>query len=146
MNGEEAGTVEQYTQQAATIADTGVAAKPDPKMGEWQSLGVFAMVAEGETKSTNLFQLAVNKEGMIAGEYYNALTDETLPVFGSVGEKSQVAAWRVADKKFPVYEAGIANLTKEETTMIVHYSKEKYQQFTLVRLQKPEGEPPPEGK
>jgi hypothetical protein len=107
---------------------------------------VFAMVGEGEEKSTNLFQLAVNKQGVIAGEYYNALTDQTEPVYGSVDAKTQRAAWTVADRKFPIYEAGIANLTKDETTMLVHFSKEKAQQFTLVRIQPPEGDPPPEKK
>ena len=137
---------EQYVQQATDIATIGVEAKPDPKKGEWQQLGVFAMVGEGEEKSTNLFQLAINKEGVIGGEYYNALTDETSPVYGSVDKKTQRAAWTVGDRKTPVYEAGIANLTQDESTMLVHFSKDKTQQFTLVRIQKPEGEQPPEGK
>ena len=45
-----------------------------------------------------------------------------------------------------MYEAGIANLTKDETTMLVHFAKDKAQQFTLVRIQKPEGQQPPGGK
>jgi hypothetical protein len=137
---------EQYVQQATDIATVGVEAKADPKAGEWQPLGVFAMVGEGEEKSTNLFQLAINKEGVIAGEYYNALTDESAPVRGSVDRKTQRAAWTVGDKKFPVYEVGIANLTKDETTMLVHFAKDKSQQFTLVRIEKPAGEMPQEGK
>jgi hypothetical protein len=137
---------EQYVQQAVDLVTVGVEAKPDPKKGEWQQLGVFAMVGEGEEKSTNLFQLAINKEGVIGGEYYNALTDTTEPVYGSVDKKTQRAAWTVGDRKTPVYEAGIANLTKDETTMLVHYSKDKTQQFTLVRIQKPEDEQPPDGK
>jgi hypothetical protein len=146
VNGVTEVPAEQYVQQAVDIATVGAEAKPDPKQGEWQQLGVFAMVGEGEEKSTNLFQLAVNKQGVIAGEYYNALTDQTEPVYGSVDAKTQRAAWTVADRKFPVYEAGIANLTKDETTMLVHFSKEKAQQFTLVRIQQPEEMPPPEKK
>ncbi|MBA4065519.1 MAG: hypothetical protein C0501_17745 [Isosphaera sp.] len=145
-NGQSVGTAEQYAQQAVEIAAAGEAAKPDPKQGEWQQLGVFAMVGEGEEKSTNLFQLAVNKAGVIAGEYYNALTDETSPVRGSVDAKTQRAAWTVGDRKFPVYEAGVANLTRDETTMLVHFSKEKAQQFTLVRIPQPGGDAPPGGK
>jgi hypothetical protein len=137
---------EQYVQQATDLATIGVEAKPDPKKGEWQQLGVFAMVGEGEEKSTNLFQLAINKDGVIGGEYYNALTDETSPVRGSVDKKTQRAAWTVGDRKTPVYEAGVANLTKDETTMLVHFAKDKTQQFTLVRIQKPEGGQQPEGK
>jgi hypothetical protein len=146
VNGESVGTPEQYMQQATEIANVGVEAKADPKTGEWQPLGVFAMVGEGEEKSTNLFQLAINKDGVIGGEYYNALTDEAAPVRGSVDKKTQRAAWTVGDKKFPVYEAGIANLTKDETTMLVHFSKEKSQQFTLVRLPPPESGQPAGGK
>ena len=119
-------------QQATSIATVGKEAMADPKTGEWQPLGVFAMVQDGETKATNIFQLAVNKDGVIRGEYYNATTDTAEPVYGSVSKKAQLAAWTVADRKTPVYEAGIANLTKDETTMMVHYSKDKAQQFTLV--------------
>jgi len=119
-----------------------VEAKPDPTKGEWQQLGVFAMVGEGEEKSTNLFQLAINKDGVIGGEYYNALTNQTESVDG----KTQRAAWTVGDRKFPVYEAGIANLTKDDTTMLVHFAKDKTQQFTLVRIQQPEGGQPTDRK
>ncbi len=146
VNGQAAGTVEQYTEQATAIANVGEAAKADPKTGEWQPLGVFAMVGEGETKSTNIFQLAVNKEGVIRGEYYNALTDEASQVAGSVGKTTQLAAWRVVGKTFPVYEAGLANMTKDETTMIAHYSKDKSQQFALIRLPPPEEIPPEAAK
>jgi hypothetical protein len=131
---------EQYVQEAVDLATAGKEAKvEDPKSDDFKSLGVFAMVGEGETKATNIFQLAVNKAGVMRGEYYNALTDTSEPVYGSVDNKTQRAAWTVADKKTPLYEAGIANLTKDETTMLVHFSKQNLQQFTLVRIQKPEG-------
>jgi hypothetical protein len=140
INGETEIPAEQYAQQATDIATTGKDAKADPKTGEWQPLGVFAMIGEGETKATNIFQLSINKEGVIRGEYYNALTDTAEPVYGSADKKTQRAAWTVADRKAPVYEVGIANLTKPETTMLVHFAKDKSQQFTLIRLEKPEGE------
>jgi hypothetical protein len=137
---------EQYVQQATDLATAGKEAKVEPKPEDFQPLGVFAMVGEGETKATNIFQLAVNKDGIIRGEYYNALTDTTEPVFGSVDKKTQRAAWTVADRKTPVYETGIANLTQDETTMLVHFGKGNSQQFTLVRIQAPEGEKPAVGK
>ncbi|MCE9562156.1 MAG: hypothetical protein K8U57_08895 [Planctomycetes bacterium] len=142
INGDTEVPADQYAQQATDIAMTGKEAKVDPKMGEWQPLGVFAMVGQGEEKSTNIFQLAINKDGIIGGEYYNALTDTTEPVSGAVDKKTQRAAWTVGDRKSPVYEAGIENLTQNETTMLVHFSKENRQQFTLVRLPPPEGDQP----
>jgi hypothetical protein len=142
LAGESEVPAEVYAQQAIDIAATGKA-MGEPNPDDFQLLGVFAMVQEGEEKSTNIFQLGVNKDGVIRGNYYNALTDTTEPVFGSVDKKTQRAAWTVADRKSPVYEAGIANLTTNETTMLVHYSKDNRQQFLLIRLQQPEGEPPP---
>jgi hypothetical protein len=144
VNGDNVGTPEEYAQQATAIADAGKQAKA-PADDEWMSLGVFAMVQGEETTSNNIFQLAVNKAGVIRGNYYNALTDTALPVVGAVDPKTQRAAWTVGDKKTPVYEAGIINLTKDDTTMMVHYGKEKSQQFTLFRIEKPENgtEPAP---
>ncbi|HSQ55686.1 MAG TPA: hypothetical protein VLM40_08065, partial [Gemmata sp.] len=137
---------EQYVQQATDLATAGKEAQVEPKGDDFKPLGVFAMVGEGETKAMNIFQLSVNKDGVIRGEYYNALTDTTEPVYGSVDKKTQRAAWTVAERKTPVYEAGIANLTKDETTMLVHFSKGNSQQFALVRIQPPEGEQPMGGK
>jgi hypothetical protein len=136
VNGEPAGTTEAYAQGADEIADAGRQAQVT-KEQEWLPLGVFAMVQGEETTAYNLFQLAINKEGIVRGNYYNALTDSTEPVYGSVNRNNQRAAWTVGDKKSPVYEAGIGNLTDEQTTMIVHYGKDRAQQFTLFRIEQP---------
>jgi hypothetical protein len=134
VDGNSVGTTEQYAQQAIVIADTGKQA-PATKEEEWLSLGVFAMV-QGERKDSNdLFQLAVNKAGTIRGNFYNVLTDLALPVYGSVDKSTQRAAWTVGDNKEPIYEAGFANLTKPETTMMVHFGKGRSQQWTLVRVE-----------
>lgn len=136
INGEAAYTADQWTQRATELADTGRDAKVT-KDEEWLSLGVFAMVQGEEQTSNYIFQLAVNKQGIIRGNYYDAVTDSTSPVFGSVHKTTQRAAWTVGDRKSPVYEAGIANLTKNETTMLVHYSADRTQQFTLIRIEEP---------
>ncbi len=136
INGEQGYSADLYAQQASDIATAGQKAAEEPK-ADFQSLGVFAIAESGEEKATNIFQLSLSKEGVIRGEYYNALTDTTVPVAGSVDKKTQRAAWTAGDKPFPLYEVGIANLTKDETTMLVHYSKENRKQFVLVRLEAP---------
>jgi len=136
VNGDSVGTQEQYAQQAITLADTGKQAQAT-KEEEWLPLGVFAMVQGEQTDSNDLFQLAVNKEGVISGNFYNVLSDTAVPVYGSVDKKTQRAAWTVGDKKEPIYEAGFANLTKAETTMLVHFGKDRTQQWTLIRVEQP---------
>jgi hypothetical protein len=135
-NGEPVATAEEYADQAGTIAAVGQEAKPSDKE-EWQSLGVFAMVQGDETDANNLFQIAINKDGVIRGNYYNGLTDTTVPISGSVNKSSQRAAWIVGDKKDTVYETGVGNLAEPETTMLVHFGKERTQQWKLLRLEKP---------
>ena len=137
FDGEKAYTTEEYIQKADTLADAGRQAKVT-KDEDWLPLGVFAMVQGEETKSNHIFQLSINKQGVIRGNYYDAVTDSTSLVYGSVDKKTQRAAWTVGDRKSPVYEAGIANLTKDETTMVVHYSKERSEQYALIRIEEPE--------
>ncbi len=88
VNGESAGSQEQYAQQAIVLADTGRQAEAS-KEEEWIALGVFAMVQGERTDGNDLFQLAVNKAGTIRGNFYNALSDTTMPVYGAVDKDSQ---------------------------------------------------------
>jgi hypothetical protein len=139
INGDQAATADQYAQQATQISEAGREAKP-PENEEWQPLGVFALVRGEEQTSDKIFQLAVNKEGVLRGNYYDAFADNTLPVYGSVDKKAQRAAWSIGEKKEVVFEAGIANLTLNETSILVHYGKDNTQQFTLVRVEQPKGD------
>jgi len=139
LDGQKTASAEEYAQQATTLADTGKAANVT-REEEWLPLGVFAMVQGEETTSNNIFQLSINMHGVIRGNYYDAVTDSTAQVFGSADKKTQRAAWTVGERKTPVYEVGLANLTKEETTMLVHYSPERSRQFSLVRVETPEEE------
>jgi hypothetical protein len=133
VNGDEVATQEEYAQQAMTIADTGKPGRATKKE-KWLSLGVFAMIQGKQANGNDLFQLAVNKSGVIRGNYYHAVSDTTLPVYGSVDKKTQRAAWTIGKRKKPIFEAGFANLTRSETTMLVHFGKGRTQQWTLVRI------------
>jgi hypothetical protein len=136
-DGEKVAAPDAYYERATELADTGREAKVT-KDEEWLPLGVFAMVQGEEKTSNHIFQLSVNKSGVIRGTYYDAVADTNAAVTGSVDKKSQRAVWTVGDRKTPVFEAGIANLTRDETTMIVHYDKERSVQFSLVRVENPD--------
>lgn len=139
VDGSSVGTAAEYATQAETFAEAGRAAKPSDEE-EWQQLGVFGLVKENETEAQRIFQLAVNKGGVIRGNYYDAISDSNLPVYGSVDSKSQRAAWSVGEKKDVVFEAGVYNLTKDQTSVLIHFGKERTEQMFLVRLQEPKEE------
>jgi hypothetical protein len=131
----------QYADQAAQIADTGTQAQP-PADEKWQALGVFALVKGDETTSNDIFQLALNKDGILRGNYYNAVSDSVTPVSGALDKKSQRVAWTIGDKKEPVYEAGLYNLTLDQTTILVHFGKDRTEQYKLFRIEQPQdGQP-----
>lgn len=137
MNGEQVGTADEYYEQAAQLAST---AKDDPAdKTEWLPLGVFAL-SRGDTGVSNtVLQLAVRKEGVISGTYYNSDTDIARPVKGTVDKKTQRAAWTFADGKNTdiVMETGINNLTQDQAELLVHFGKDMAQQWLMVRLQQP---------
>ena len=103
-------------------------------------LGVFALTAEGVNASSMYLQLAVSKEGVIAGTFYNESTGTTHPVEGMVDEETQRAIWKAADGTNPdlVMETGIYNLTQDQADVLVHFGPEQTQTALLVRLDESE--------
>ena len=65
---------------------------------KWEPLGVFAMVKGDEQTSNDIFQLAMNKDGVIRGNYYNALTDTRNASCRISRQKAQRVAWTIGDK------------------------------------------------
>jgi len=136
VNGQDAGTAAQYAQQATDIAAQGQTASPPPT-DDWKALGVFALVQGDEKTSNNIFQLALNKDGVIRGNYYDGLMDSNTEVFGSVDKKTQRAAWTVGKKKDRVFEAGIYNLTQPQCPCLIHIGTQSTSQMMLVRMEQP---------
>ncbi|MCC9605053.1 hypothetical protein [Blastopirellula sediminis] len=138
-NSQPIATTTVYYQQASDFAAAGREAlaenPPTEDSGEnWMPLGVFALVNKEEGDPIMYLQLAVNKDGIIAGTYYNTETKTNLQVQGSVDKDSQRAAWTIGDKTNTVMETGIYNLTQDETPILIHFGEDKTQTWMLVRL------------
>ena len=140
-NGDNAvASSEEYAEQAQTIA-TGAPEPADDS--EWLPLGVFAMTQDDESSGpapTIFLQLTVSKEGVIAGTVTNTETDNAQAIEGLVDKKTQRSAWVVQGKNSPIMETGIANLTKDEAPVLLHFADGQTQQWLLVRLEEPESE------
>ena len=124
-------TTEGYYQEAADLVQNASAA--DASSGDWMPLGVFSFVQGDQTDSSAMFQLAVNKAGVIGGNYYDVLSGTTLPVHGAVDKQTQRAAWQVGDRTI-ICEAGLSNLTQDQAPVLVHIDKDTIQQWTLIRI------------
>src|SRR5262249_21722680 len=134
MNGQNVGTAEQFSQQAADLADVG--AVNEPSDSSWLPLGVFAMVRNEQQHPHLIMQLAVNRQGMLRGNYTDEVTETTQPIHGAADEITHRAAWIVGNHKTSVMEAGLSNLAEGDAPALIHKSG-KTDHWLLVRLDQP---------
>ena len=134
--------VNQYYREVYDLAHS--VPKIDPSQAEqmdWKPLGVFAAMRDNDPNQRTL-QLAVNKNGVLSGTYYNTQNGQVHPLTGMVDDRTQRAAWAFADGEHPeiVFETSIYNLTEPESSMMVHFGPQASQAETwcLVRLERPE--------
>ncbi|MCE9544302.1 MAG: hypothetical protein K8T25_02085 [Planctomycetia bacterium] len=135
---QEYATSEQYADQAQQIAAS--APEVDQSKAEWLPLGVFAVTQDGQPRGpepTMYLQLAISKEGVISGTFQNTATDKVFSVEGAVDKKTQRSAWGPVDKKWPIMETGLQNLTKDTAPALLHFENGETQQWLLVRLDDP---------
>lgn len=119
----------QPAQSTQTSASTGE---------DWLPLGVFAVAnnANAAIYTNRFIQLAINRNGEIAGVLYNATTDTAQDLTGMVDSTSQKAYWSLDNRTdSPIASTGIYNLTEDQTPVNVHFSDGTDQTWTLVRLQ-----------
>lgn len=138
VNGEATPIDEQYAEEATQIAQAGTAAQPDNT--EWMALGVFALVQEEKGEPTMFLQLMISKQGIIGGTYNNTATNQTATISGSLDRDTQRVAM-FTEKKTPVVETGLQNLTQDQAPALVHFKDGTTQRWLLVRVPEPKDAP-----
>ena len=129
-------TAEQYYDEAAHLADAGQNTADE----QWLPLGVFAIVAEGQTTTDKLVQLAVNKDGVVRGNYQDLLADKITPIIGNVDKQTQRVAMKIEGNNLLVAETSLYNLTNDEVPLLIHFGADRQDNRTLIRLNKEEAE------
>jgi hypothetical protein len=135
VNGQNVGTTAQFSQQAAELAQAGADTDADAA-GDWLPLGVFAMVRHELDKPNLILQMAIDKQGVLRGNYTDQATQKTSPIHGSVDSKTQRAAWMVGNNATTVMEAGLSNMASGEAPALIHKGG-KTDHWLLVRLEQP---------
>lgn len=128
-------TTTEYYNQAQQLASSGNN-KPEKALN-WKPLGVYALSQSNSTNSNVVFQLAIDKNGDIGGNYYNELSNQVLQVKGKVDKKNQRVAFTVGTNTSVVYDTGLGNLLSAQAPCLVHFGAKRTEQWMLVRLQQP---------
>ena len=97
-------------------------------------------MAEGQTTTDKLVQLAVNKDGVIRGNYQDLLADKITPIIGSVDKETQRVAMKIEGNNSLVAETGLYNLTNDEVPVLIHFGADQQENRTLIRLNEEEAE------
>jgi hypothetical protein len=140
IGGQRVASTPEFAESAAALATvTPPATEQEAAQVEWMPLGTFAIsTGEKDTQPSRVLQFAVTKDGIIGGTMYNSQTDNTVAVQGKVDRETQRVSFRIGDKENIVAETGLYNLTQKDAPILVHYGKEKTEQYLLVRMESQE--------
>jgi hypothetical protein len=138
VNGQTVGTTAEFSQQAADLAAAGAKAEATDT-DKWLPLGVFAMVRDEHQQPQFILQLAINRQGILRGNYTDEISDNTMAIHGAADKTTQRAAWTIGNNnKGTVMEAGLEDLTESEAPALIHKNG-KTDHWILVRLEQPSG-------
>ena len=104
--------------------------------GDWLSLGVFAVGKSFDAASFFAYiQLSINKQGDVAGTYYNHKTQILHSLSGFIDQESQILVWGVADvPNAPLVTVGVYNLTQDIAPAMIHFAGGGERPLILLRL------------
>ena len=139
VGGNRYATTLDYYAQVSALAHSVPNLTPDQLANiDWMPLGVFAVTRGGQ--SNEVLQLAVSKEGILSGTFFNQATGASRPLQGMVEQATQRAAWCFADggNSGPIIETSLYNLTEAECTALAHTGPVSRESWRLVRLEQPE--------
>ena len=91
--------------------------------------------SERDTEPNRVIQLAVDRNGIVAGTLYNIRDDSAQAIQGRVDPETQRVAFRFSGSKTAVAETGLYNLTQQSAPMLIHYSGRRVERYNLVRLE-----------
>jgi hypothetical protein len=123
-----------YNERAAELARIGSQSAAGYAT-TWMPLGVFEAIPPNQKSSNMLMQLAVSKDGILRGNFYDTADQNVQPLEGSIDKNIARAVWFVADKRDILFDTSLYNLTRRELAVLTHIGKDKNQRWTLVRLQ-----------
>jgi len=132
VDDEGVGTAADFSQQAADLVQIGIDAQLSDS-DEWLPLGVFALVHNERQHPHLVVQFALNKGGILRGNYTDEVSGQTSPIMGSVDQRTQRAAWTVGTNRQTIMEAGLYNLTQDEAPILIHRNG-MTEHWILIRL------------
>jgi len=110
-------------------------AAPAASDSDWLPLGVFAVAAQGNSQPHNYQQLAVDRKGVIKGNFYDAISGTNQPIEGTVDRSTLMASWTVGTNGSR-FTAPMRAFTSEPRTVSVA-SDGQSRSLAMMPMQRP---------
>jgi hypothetical protein len=107
---------------------------------EWMPLGVYKLLAPGETGATRMIELAVARDGSVGGSHYDRIRNQVDPIQGRADRATMLLRWTVGQGQ-AVFEATFDGLTQPEGQVLVQLPDGQTTRWRLVRVEQPGGGP-----
>jgi len=134
VNDQPVASAPVYAQEAIDLAN--VAPPPADAQIDWMPLGTFALSSnKDDDNPSTILQLALSKDGLVSGVWFNRATGATSDVEGRVNAETQRLALRKPDQPDVVLEVGVYNLTQIATPCLIHFGTMQTQTWYLTRLE-----------
>lgn len=104
---------------------------------DWLPLGTFGIFTEENISEMpqEYVSLAISKDGAVTGAYVNVEDNQPIQIEGAIDEDSQRIAWKLVGRNWPVMETGLYNLTKPESTILIHLFGGRKQVGVIVQAE-----------
>jgi hypothetical protein len=103
---------------------------------DWLPLGVFSVVAAGDSRSHSHQQLAVDRDARISGTFYDALSDTVQPITGAIDRDTRTASWTVG-RSGSRFEAPLEAFTNPPRTVAITSGGITTRTWKLMPVAKP---------
>jgi hypothetical protein len=110
---------------------------------EFLPLGVFALAPAGAQDPSALLQLAVNKQGEVAGNYFDVVTGANSPVHGSLDKHTQLATFKIGAPESAEFEAALVSLTRPDGSIRLRFAGGDVSDWQLARFESHSATPVP---
>ena len=119
---------------AADAAQLAASGANDPAAdAKFMPLGVYSIAPEGQEEASAMLHLAISKDGVLRGSYYDLLTDKDHDIKGAVDKKTGRVAWTVAPNGKVVFHTSLQDLTEDSGPVVVNFENGETREWTIAR-------------
>ncbi len=107
----------------------------DPSIyGDWYPVGVYSLITGPYDSGTRIFQISFDRQGNVAGTYYDMVSDSTRKISGRVRRSTQQVDWSVNTNGALTFRTSVDQLFQPQGIVTVDTPGGE-QQWQLVRMQ-----------